>query len=60
VTAYAHLRTGDLRLVGTLLTDEPYVIAARVDSPLLMAGVSRAIEEWQANGFLDALLRRWF
>ena len=60
VTAYAYMRNADdLRLVGPPLTDEPYVIAARADAPILMEQVTRALEEWRANGLLDELLRKW-
>lgn len=61
VTAYGYMRgTDDLRLVGEPLTDEPYVIAARPDSPLLMEQVTEALEEWRANGTLEEMLGRWF
>lgn len=60
VTAYAYLRDAeDLRLVGPPLTDEPYVIAARLDAPVLMEQVTQALEEWRANGLLDELLKKW-
>ena len=60
VTAHAYLRdANDLRLVGSPLTDEPYVIAARADAPVLMAQVTQALEEWRANGLLDELLKKW-
>lgn len=61
VTAYTYMgQARDLRLVGPPLADEPYVIAARLDSPLLMAQVDAALEEWRADGFLDELESRWF
>jgi len=61
VTARALLKRGEeLRLVGPTLTDEPYVIAARHDSPVLMAEVNAALQEWRRNGLLESLQRRWF
>ncbi len=57
--AYMAQHPGALRLAGPPLTDEPYVIAARRDSPILLEQVNLALEEWRANGFLDALQRRW-
>ena len=61
VAAYTYMRgTDDLRLVGPPLTDEPYVIAARPDAPMLIEQVTQALEEWRASGMLDGLLRRWF
>ena len=61
VAAHAFLRRGgDLRLVGPPLTDQPYVIAGRPDSLVLMAEVNAAILEWRGNGLLQRLQSRWF
>jgi len=56
---YIH-RFSALRLVGEPLTVEPYVIAARLDSPLLMREVDAALAAWHEDGLLDDLQRRWF
>jgi len=50
----------DLRLVGAPLTNEPYVIAARLDSPVLMERVNAGLDACQADGLLDDLGHRWF
>ena len=55
---YIH-RFSALRLVGEPLTVEPYVIAARLDSPILMKEVNAALAAWHEYGFLSGLRRRW-
>jgi len=42
------------------LTADPYVVAARIDAPVLMGAVNEALEQWRADGTLDALGERWF
>ncbi len=60
VTAHRYLaQAPDLHLVGAPLTDEPLVIAARLDSPVLMQEVNAALQAWREDGFLDELVRRW-
>ncbi len=61
VTAYELLREhGDLRIAGPPLTSEPLVIAALIDAPTLMEQVNAALNEWRADGTLEALRARWF
>jgi ABC-type amino acid transport substrate-binding protein len=61
VTAYELLREhGDLRIAGPPLTSEPLVIAALIDAPILMEQVNAALNEWRADGTLEALRSRWF
>ena len=49
-----------LFLVGEPLTDDPYVIAARLDSPVLMKQVEAALNAWREDGLIEDLQRRWF
>lgn len=61
LTAHGYLSRGhDLRLAGLPLTDEPYVIAARRESRVLLEQVNAALREWHENGLLEDLQRRWF
>ncbi|MBN1402707.1 MAG: amino acid ABC transporter substrate-binding protein [Anaerolineae bacterium] len=50
----------DLRVVGGHLTDEPYVIAARLDALILMQEINTALVEWGQNGRLNDLKQLWF
>jgi ABC-type amino acid transport substrate-binding protein len=61
VTAYGYVqRIPELRMVGAPLGDEPYVVATRHDSPVLIERVNEALAEWHADGTLEELGRRWF
>ena len=61
IAAYGILhREEGLCLGGVPLTNEPYVIAARIESPTLTAEVNAALETWRADGFLEELQNRWF
>ena len=53
-------RWPDLRLAGSPLTSDPYVIAALPSSPELLRQVNLALEEWRASGYLRELQDRWF
>lgn len=53
-------RWPDLRVAGPPLTSDPYVIAARPDSPELLRQVNLALHEWRASGYLQELQARWF
>lgn len=60
VMAHRYLaQAPDLHLVGVPLADEPLVIAARLDSPVLIQEVNAALQAWREDGFLDELARRW-
>lgn len=48
-----------VRSVETL-TDEPYVIAARVKSPRLAEAINDALTQLQESGALEELMDRWF
>ncbi|MHB1294446.1 MAG: substrate-binding periplasmic protein [Anaerolineae bacterium] len=49
----------DLMVVGSPLSDEPFVIAARPDAIALMRAVDEALQVWRADGWLDSLEDRW-
>jgi len=51
--------TPGLRVLTPPITDEPYTIAARKEDAKLIATISAILDEMQANGELDALIRRW-
>jgi len=48
-----------VRIVGAL-TDEPYVIAARIKSPRLAEAINEALIELRESGTLEELMDRWF
>ena len=49
-----------LSIVGHMLTDEPYVIAAQPRARQLVDAINLALAEWQTTGMLGALEERWF
>jgi len=51
--------TAGLRVLPSLITDEPYTIAARRQDAKLVEAISGILEEMQASGELEALIRRW-
>jgi ABC-type amino acid transport substrate-binding protein len=51
--------TPGLRVLMPPITDEPYTVAARKEDAKLVETISSILEEMQANGELDALIRRW-
>lgn len=51
--------TPGLRVLPVPITDEPYTIAARQQDAKLIEAISGILEEMQANGELEALIRRW-
>lgn len=60
VTAHiAVANTPSLRVLTPPITDEPYTVAARKEDAKLVEAISTILEEMQANGELDALIRRW-
>jgi len=50
----------ELQIVGEPLTQQPYVIAALPLAPILMQEVNDALQEWQADGYLEQLQTKWF
>ncbi len=59
VSALGLVSTQPLRIAGEPLTDEPFVIAVRPDSPRLLREIDAALGEWEADGTLDAIGERW-
>lgn len=55
----ASANTPGLRVLPSPITDEPYTIAARKEDAKLVEAISGILEEMQANGELEALMRRW-
>ena len=61
VSTYQFVRErGGVKIVGSPVTDDSYVIATRLDSPILSGRINEAILELSANGFLDQLRMEWF
>ena len=61
VSAYQFIATeGGVQVVGDPLTDELYVVAVRLDSPLLLKAISEALVELREDGALERLQKKWF
>jgi polar amino acid transport system substrate-binding protein len=61
VSAYQFMVTeSDVQVVGDPLTDELYVIAVRLDSPLLLRAINEALVEMREGGTLERLQEKWF
>jgi polar amino acid transport system substrate-binding protein len=61
VSAYQFITAkGGVRVVGDPLTDELYVIAVRLDSPLLLKAINQALVEMREDGTLEGLQKIWF
>ena len=61
VSVYEFAREhGAIKIAGPPVTDDPYVIATRLDSFILQQRINEAILDLSANGFLDQLRVRWF
>jgi polar amino acid transport system substrate-binding protein len=61
VSAYQFIATeGGVQVVGDPLTDELYVIAVRLDSPLLLKAINEALVEMREDGTLERLQEKWF
>ena len=61
VSAYQFIASlGGLQVVGDPLTDELYVIAVRLESPLLLRAINEALVEMREDGTLDRLREKWF
>jgi len=60
ISAQAHIRNLEgLRIVGSPVNDNPYVIAARAQDKDLIQIIGNIINEMHTDGTLDALLDRW-
>ncbi len=61
VSAYQFIATeGGVQVVGDPLTDELYVIAVQLDSPLLLKAINEALVEMREDGTLERLQEKWF
>ena len=49
-----------VRTAGDLLTDEPYVMAARLDSPELLRRINGVLITLREGGYLEVLEGKWF
>jgi len=49
-----------IELIDTPLTDEPYVIAVRLDSPTLLERVNDALVGLREEGFFERVEAKWF
>jgi ABC-type amino acid transport substrate-binding protein len=61
VSTYQFIREqGGVKIVGSPVTDDPYVIAMPLKSPILQERINEAILELSGSGFLDELRMKWF
>jgi polar amino acid transport system substrate-binding protein len=61
VSSYEFIATeGSVQVAGDPLTDELYVIAVRLDSPLLLKAVNEVLVEMREDGTLERLQEKWF
>ncbi len=61
VSTYQFVREhGAVKIVGPPVTDDPYVIATRLNSPILHQRINEAILELSGSGYLDELRMDWF
>ncbi len=61
VSAYQFIAAeGDVQVVGHPLTDELYIIAVRLDSPLLLKAINEALVGMREDGTMERLQKKWF
>jgi ABC-type amino acid transport substrate-binding protein len=61
VSAYQFMAAeGGVQVVGDPLTDELYVIAVRLESPLLLKAINEALVEMREDSTLGRLQEKWF
>jgi len=61
VSAYQFMATEEgVQVVGDPLTDELYVIAVQLESPLLLKAINEALVELREDGTLERLQEKWF
>ena len=61
VSVYQFIATeGGVQVVGDPLTDELYVIAVQLDSPLLLRAINEALVEMREDGTMERLQEKWF
>jgi len=60
VSTYSFIKAeGEMKIVGEPLTDEPYVIAVRPESQVLLQAINEALVEIKEGGTLARLRERW-
>jgi len=61
ISTYQYIREqGGVKIVGPPMTDDPYVIAMPLNSPMFQERINESILELSASGFLDQLRLEWF
>ncbi|MFQ6058613.1 MAG: substrate-binding periplasmic protein [Anaerolineae bacterium] len=61
VSAYGFIASqGGVKIVGPPVADEPYVIAVRLDSPVLLKEINEALKGMREEGVFEQLQARWF
>ena len=61
VSAYQFIAAeGGVQVVGHPLTDELYVVAVRLDSPLFLRAINEALVEMREDGTLERIQAKWF
>lgn len=61
VSAYGFMGAeGGVKMVGLPVTDEPYVIAVRLDSPVLLREINFALKAIEEERVLEELKEKWF
>ncbi len=60
VSAHQFIATkGGVQVVGDPLTDELYVVAVRLESPLLLKAINKALVEMREDGAVERLQEKW-
>lgn len=60
ISAQIHLKENPgLRVLGSPVNDNPYVIAARIEDNALIEAIGDIVSEMEKDGTLDSLLERW-
>lgn len=59
IAHYARLQGNNLHLLKESVSDEPYVIAGRLEDEALIKGVAQLLMQIQNDGTWDQLLARW-
>lgn len=59
IAHHARLQGGNLRVLKESVSDEPYVIAGRLEDEALIQGVAQLLTQIQNDGTWDQLLARW-
>lgn len=60
ISAQIHASSANgLRIVGSPVNDNPYVIAARADDKALIEAIGQIIQEMRQDGTIEQLFQRW-